>query len=99
MREEGSTLGWAIGGPLADVGVTGCKIIVDTHGGWAGHGGVAFSGKEPSKVDRSAGYAARWIAKSLVAAGFVKRVLVQISYAVGYVLILMGQVTGPCRAA
>jgi len=63
--------------------LTGRKIIVDTYGGWGAHGGGAFSGKDPSKVDRSAAYAARWVAKSLVAAGLCKRVLVQISYSIG----------------
>jgi len=72
-----------IGGPEADAGLTGRKIIVDTYGGWGAHGGGAFSGKDPSKVDRSAAYAARWIAKSLVAAKLCKRVLVQISYSIG----------------
>jgi S-adenosylmethionine synthetase len=72
-----------IGGPQADAGLTGRKIIVDTYGGWGGHGGGAFSGKDPSKVDRSGGYAARWIAKSLVANKLCKRVLVQLSYSIG----------------
>jgi S-adenosylmethionine synthetase len=72
-----------IGGPEADAGLTGRKIIVDTYGGWGAHGGGAFSGKDPSKVDRSAAYAARWVAKSLVAAGLCKRALVQISYSIG----------------
>ncbi|PRD28076.1 UNVERIFIED_CONTAM: Mat1a [Trichonephila clavipes] len=67
----------------ADAGLTGRKIIVDTYGGWGAHGGGAFSGKDPSKVDRSAAYAARWVAKSLVAAGLCRRCLVQISYAIG----------------
>ncbi|GFU62617.1 s-adenosylmethionine synthase [Nephila pilipes] len=71
------------GGPMADAGLTGRKIIVDTYGGWGAHGGGAFSGKDPSKVDRSAAYAARWVAKSLVAAGLCKRCLVQLSYAIG----------------
>jgi len=74
---------FVIGGPEADAGLTGRKIIVDTYGGWGAHGGGAFSGKDPSKVDRSAAYAARWVAKSLVAAGLCKRVLVQISYSIG----------------
>ncbi|XP_065928711.1 S-adenosylmethionine synthase-like [Magallana gigas] len=68
---------FVIGGPQGDAGVTGRKIIVDTYGGWGAHGGGAFSGKDFSKVDRSAGYAARWVAKSLVKAGLCKRVLVQ----------------------
>lgn len=72
-----------IGGPQGDCGLTGRKIIVDTYGGWGAHGGGAFSGKDYTKVDRSAAYAARWVAKSLVKAGLVKRVLVQLSYAIG----------------
>lgn len=72
-----------IGGPEADAGLTGRKIIVDTYGGWGAHGGGAFSGKDASKVDRSAAYAARWIAKSLVANKLCKRVLVQIAYSIG----------------
>ena len=74
---------FVIGGPHGDAGLTGRKIIVDTYGGGGAHGGGAFSGKDPSKVDRSAAYAARWVAKSLVAAGLCKRVLVQLSYAIG----------------
>lgn len=74
-----------IGGPQGDAGVTGRKIIVDTYGGWGAHGGGAFSGKDWSKVDRSAAYTARWIAKSLVAAGVARRCLVQLSYAIGVV--------------
>ena len=74
---------FVIGGPEADAGLTGRKIIVDTYGGWGAHGGGAFSGKDPTKVDRSAAYAARWIAKSLVNAKFCRRVLVQISYSIG----------------
>merc|ERR1712131_85631 len=72
-----------IGGPMGDAGLTGRKIIVDTYGGWGAHGGGAFSGKDYTKVDRSAAYAARWVAKSLVSAGLVKRCLVQVSYAIG----------------
>ncbi|KAI8831634.1 methionine adenosyltransferase sam2 [Chytriomyces hyalinus] len=72
-----------IGGPQGDAGVTGRKIIVDTYGGWGAHGGGAFSGKDWSKVDRSAAYTGRWVAKSLVAAGLAKRALVQLSYAIG----------------
>ena len=72
-----------IGGPEADSGLTGRKIIVDTYGRWGAHGGGAFSGKDCSKVDRSAAYAARWIAKSLVASKLCKRVLVQIAYSIG----------------
>merc|ERR1712121_86514 len=74
---------FVIGGPKSSKGLTGKKIIVDTYGGWGGHGGGAFSGKDYTKVDRSAAYAARWVAKSLVMAGLVKRVLVQLSYAIG----------------
>merc|ERR1719300_757596 len=74
---------FVIGGPMGDAGLTGKKIIVDTYGGWGGHGGGAFSGKDYTKVDRSAAYAARWVAKSLIMAGLVKRVLVQLSYAIG----------------
>ena len=72
-----------VGGPAADAGLTGRKIIVDTYGGVARHGGVAFSGKDPSKVDRSAAYAARLVAKNLVAAGLADRCEVQVSYAIG----------------
>jgi S-adenosylmethionine synthetase len=72
-----------IGGPHGDSGVTGRKIIVDTYGGWAPHGGGAFSGKDPSKVDRSATYAARHIAKNIVASGLAKECLVQVAYAIG----------------
>jgi len=74
---------FVIGGPHGDAGLTGRKIIVDSYGGWGAHGGGAFSGKDPTKVDRSAAYAARWIAKSLVAAKLCKRVIVQVSYAIG----------------
>ena len=74
---------FVIGGPHGDTGLTGRKIIVDTYGGYGGHGGGAFSGKDPSKVDRSAAYAARHIAKNLVAAGITDEVLVQLSYAIG----------------
>ena len=74
---------FVIGGPTGDAGLTGRKIIADTYGGWGGHGGGAFSGKDPSKVDRSAAYAARWIAKNLVANKFCKRVMVQIAYSIG----------------
>ncbi|MFP5225199.1 MAG: methionine adenosyltransferase [Actinomycetota bacterium] len=72
-----------IGGPQGDTGLTGRKIIVDTYGGAARHGGGAFSGKDPTKVDRSAAYAARWVAKNVVAAGFAKRCEVQLAYAIG----------------
>jgi S-adenosylmethionine synthetase len=71
------------GGPFADAGLTGRKIIIDSYGGWGAHGGGAFSGKDPTKVDRSACYAARWIAKSVVAAGLATRCLVQVSYSIG----------------
>jgi len=74
---------FVIGGPQGDAGTTGRKIIIDTYGGWGAHGGGAFSGKDPSKVDRSAAYACRWIAKSLVHAKLARRVLVQVSYAIG----------------
>jgi S-adenosylmethionine synthetase len=74
---------FVLGGPCGDAGLTGRKIIVDTYGGWGAHGGGAFSGKDPTKVDRSAAYAARWVAKSLVKAEICKRVLVQVSYAIG----------------
>lgn len=74
---------FVIGGPQGDAGLTGRKIIVDTYGGWGAHGGGAFSGKDFSKVDRSAAYAARWVAKSLVNAKLAKRALVQFSYAIG----------------
>ena len=71
------------GGPAADTGLTGRKIIVDTYGGSAPHGGGAFSGKDPTKVDRSAAYAARWVAKNVVAAGLADRCQVQLAYAIG----------------
>ncbi len=74
---------FVIGGPNGDSGVTGRKIIVDTYGGWARHGGGAFSGKDPTKVDRSAAYAARYVAKNLVAAGLCDRAEIQLSYAIG----------------
>jgi S-adenosylmethionine synthetase len=74
---------FVIGGPEGDTGLTGRKIIVDTYGGVGRHGGGAFSGKDPSKVDRSAAYAARWVAKNIVAAGLAKRCEVQLSYAIG----------------
>jgi S-adenosylmethionine synthetase len=73
---------FVIGGPQGDAGLTGRKIIIDTYGGWGAHGGGAFSGKDPSKVDRSGAYAARWIAKSIVAAKMATRCLVQVSYAI-----------------
>jgi S-adenosylmethionine synthetase len=72
-----------IGGPAGDAGLTGRKIIVDTYGGMARHGGGAFSGKDPSKVDRSASYAMRWVAKNVVAAGLADRCEVQVAYAIG----------------
>jgi S-adenosylmethionine synthetase len=74
---------FVLGGPMGDAGLTGRKIIVDTYGGWARHGGGAFSGKDPSKVDRSAAYAVRWVAKNVVAAGLADRVEVQVAYAIG----------------
>jgi S-adenosylmethionine synthetase len=74
---------FVLGGPAADAGLTGRKIIVDTYGGMGRHGGGAFSGKDPSKVDRSAAYACRWVAKNLVAAGAAKRLELQVSYAIG----------------
>jgi S-adenosylmethionine synthetase len=74
---------FVVGGPAGDAGLTGRKIIVDTYGGAAPHGGGAFSGKDPSKVDRSGAYAARWIAKCIVAAGFAHRVQIQVAYAIG----------------
>jgi S-adenosylmethionine synthetase len=72
-----------IGGPQGDAGLTGRKIIIDTYGGWGAHGGGAFSGKDPTKVDRSAAYATRWMAKSIVKSGLCKRAMVQLSYAIG----------------
>jgi S-adenosylmethionine synthetase len=89
MRTDDSVLhlnpggAFTTGGPKADTGLTGRKIIVDTYGGAAPHGGGAFSGKDPSKVDRSGAYAARWVAKNIVAVDLAKRVTVQISYAIG----------------
>jgi S-adenosylmethionine synthetase len=74
---------FVIGGPVGDAGLTGRKIIVDTYGGMARHGGGAFSGKDPSKVDRSAAYAARWVAKNIVSAGLAERAEVQVAYAIG----------------
>ena len=74
---------FVLGGPMGDAGLTGRKIIVDTYGGWARHGGGAFSGKDPSKVDRSAAYAMRWVAKNAVAAGLAERIEVQVAYAIG----------------
>lgn len=74
---------FVIGGPEGDAGLTGRKIIIDTYGGWGAHGGGAFSGKDPTKVDRSAAYAGRWVAKSIVAAGLADRCLVQVSYGIG----------------
>src|SRR5690606_31249140 len=72
-----------LGGPMGDAGLTGRKIIIDTYGGMARHGGGAFSGKDPSKVDRSAAYAMRWVAKNVVAAGLASRCEVQVAYAIG----------------
>lgn len=74
---------FVIGGPAGDTGLTGRKIICDTYGGYGAHGGGAFSGKDPSKVDRSAAYAARWIAKNMVATGFADKMLIQLAYAIG----------------
>jgi S-adenosylmethionine synthetase len=74
---------FVIGGPMGDAGLTGRKIIVDTYGGMARHGGGAFSGKDPSKVDRSGAYAMRWVAKNVVAAGLARRCEVQVAYAIG----------------
>merc|ERR1712157_185285 len=74
---------FVIGGPHGDAGLTGRKIIIDTYGGWGAHGGGAFSGKDPTKVDRSAAYLARQVAKSVVAAGFAARCIFQVSYAIG----------------
>ena len=74
---------FVVGGPQGDTGLTGRKIIVDTYGGYARHGGGAFSGKDPSKVDRSAAYATRWVAKNIVAAGLAKQCEVQVAYAIG----------------
>ncbi len=74
---------FVIGGPQGDAGLTGRKIIVDTYGGYSRHGGGAFSGKDPSKVDRSAAYATRWVAKNIVAAGLAEKVEIQVSYAIG----------------
>ena len=74
---------FVIGGPVGDSGLTGRKIIVDTYGGAASHGGGCFSGKDPTKVDRSAAYAARWVAKNIVAAGLAKRCQIELAYAIG----------------
>ncbi len=75
---------FVVGGPMGDCGLTGRKIIVDTYGGYGAHGGGAFSGKDPSKVDRSASYMARYVAKNIVAAGIARKCLVQVAYAIGY---------------
>jgi len=74
---------FVLGGPAGDSGLTGRKIIVDSYGGWGGHGGGAFSGKDPTKVDRSGAYAVRWVAKSLVKNGLANRVMVEIAYGIG----------------
>ncbi|MDN5896928.1 MAG: methionine adenosyltransferase domain-containing protein, partial [Nocardioides sp.] len=74
---------FVVGGPMGDAGLTGRKIIIDTYGGMARHGGGAFSGKDPSKVDRSAAYAMRWVAKTVVAAGLARRCEAQVAYAIG----------------
>ena len=73
-----------IGGPMGDAGLTGRKIIVDSYGGWGRHGGGAFSGKDPSKVDRSAAYMGRWVAKNIVAAGLATHAEIQFAYAIGH---------------
>src|SRR5206468_210203 len=75
---------FVIGGPEGDTGLTGRKIIVDSYGGWGRHGGGAFSGKDPSKVDRSAAYMARWVAKNVVASGLARRCEIQFAYAIGH---------------
>ena len=75
---------FVIGGPQGDSGLTGRKIIVDTYGGWGRHGGGAFSGKDPSKVDRSAAYMGRWVAKTIVAAGLAAHAEIQFAYAIGH---------------
>ncbi|MDP6794133.1 MAG: methionine adenosyltransferase domain-containing protein, partial [Verrucomicrobiota bacterium] len=75
---------FVVGGPMGDAGLTGRKIIVDTYGGMGRHGGGAFSGKDPSKVDRSAAYMGRYVAKNIVAAGLAKRCEIQFAYAIGY---------------
>ena len=75
---------FVVGGPQGDTGLTGRKIIVDTYGGWGRHGGGAFSGKDPSKVDRSAAYMGRYVAKNIVAAGLASHVEIQFAYAIGY---------------
>src|ERR1700735_2135739 len=82
-RVDTPTGGCEVGGPRGDAGLTGRKIIIDTYGGMARHGGGAFSGKDPSKVDRSAAYAVRWVAKNIVAAGLADRAEVQVAYAIG----------------
>ena len=74
---------FVIGGPQGDAGLTGRKIIVDTYGGTGRHGGGAFSGKDPTKVDRSAAYAARWVAKNIIAAGLAERAEIELAYAIG----------------
>ena len=75
---------FVVGGPEGDAGLTGRKIIVDTYGGWSRHGGGCFSGKDPSKVDRSAAYMCRWVAKNIVAAGLASQVELQVAYAIGF---------------
>jgi S-adenosylmethionine synthetase len=94
---------FVIGGPQSDAGLTGRKIIVDTYGGWGAHGGGAFSGKDWTKVDRSAAYAARWIAKSIVASRLARRCLIQVHYVlflISLVVILYRSndaIVNPCR--
>ena len=83
MVEQLALRRFIIGGPQGDAGLTGRKIIIDTYGGWGAHGGGAFSGKDPTKVDRSAAYICRQMAKSVVKSGLSKRALVQLSYAIG----------------
>jgi S-adenosylmethionine synthetase len=92
---------FVVGGPMGDSGLTGRKIIVDTYGGVARHGGGAFSGKDPTKVDRSAAYAARYVAKNVVAAGLAERFEVQLSYAIGVArpLSISGETFGTGRIA
>ena len=89
-----------VGGPDGDCGLTGRKIIVDTYGGYAPHGGGAFSGKDPTKVDRSAAYAARYLAKNVVAAGLAERCTIQIAYAIGVAdpMSLLVDTTAPARS-
>ena len=91
---------FVVGGPDGDCGLTGRKIIVDTYGGYAPHGGGAFSGKDPTKVDRSAAYAARYLAKNVVAAGLAERCTIQVAYAIGVAdpMSLLSTPTAPARS-